>query len=293
MPPSPNCPLCDAPGRSRFELVPSVIYRCAACDFEWVYPTPADEALNQVYEGEYFAGAGLGYGDYFIKEAASNQRKAEARAALLCRLTPERGRLLDFGAASGVFVSSAREKGWDAIGVEPSLAARVRAAENIHPMLLSSFAEAAKQGPFNVVTCWDVLEHLSNPLQTLKEFSLQLNQGGLLAAVVPVIENLNARFFPRTWDQYKPPEHLNFFSRKSLRIALESIVGPVVHVESAWQRYGRVLGIGERSNSGATLALGYLEARFASVLAKMRILPGRWFEDSVLMVARKPVAGGN
>jgi len=278
MPPSPNCPLCDAPGRSRFELIPYVIYRCAACDFEWVYPTPADEALNQVYEGEYFAGAGLGYDDYFVKEAASHQRKAEARAALLCRLTPERGRLLDFGAA---------------IGVEPSLAARVRAAENIRPMLLSSFAEAAKQGPFNVVTCWDVLEHLSNPLQTLKELSLQLNAGGLLAAVVPVIENLNARFLPRTWDQYKPPEHLNFFSRKSLRIALERLVGPVVHVESAWQRYGRVLGIGERSNSGATLALGYLEARLAGMLAKMRILPGRWFEDSVLMVARKPVAGGN
>ncbi len=289
--PSPTCSLCGASGQSRFKLVPYAIYRCAVCDFEWVYPTPADQTLNQVYEGEYFAGAGLGYDDYFVKEAVSHQRKAEARAALLCRLTPERGRLLDFGAANGIFVSSARGMGWDAIGVEPSSAARARAAENIRPMLVSNFAEAVNQGPFNVVTCWDVLEHLSNPLQTLKELSFQLNEGGLLAAVVPVIENLNARFFPETWDQYKPPEHLNFFSRKSLRIALERVVGPVVHVESAWQRYGRVFGIGERSRTGATLALGYLEARLASGLAKLRILPSRWFEDSVLMVARKPAAG--
>ncbi|MDX2054577.1 MAG: class I SAM-dependent methyltransferase [Polyangiaceae bacterium] len=287
MTPLPICAFCGTAAGLRFRRDPYAIHRCEGCDFEWVYPAPSAQILGELYGGNYFVGEGLGYTDYFSRESASNKRKAEIRIALLNRLVPARGRLLDFGAASGVFVERAQAHGWKAVGVEPAESARAAAENTVQTSLFAELAPAAAHKPFDVITAWDVLEHLADAPRVLSTLAELMEAGGLVAVVVPVIENLNARMAPETWDQYKPPEHLTFFSRKSLKRALEQTVGPVIHMEPAWERYNRYFCGTEHTSSSLTRALGRVEGSVAKALTRLHVAPQRWFEDSVLMIARK------
>ena len=226
------------------------IHRCESCDLEFVHPMPDEAALAKVYDQHYFAGDGFGYRDYFGAERDVADDKARVRVPLLMEHgATAGGRWLDVGCADGRFVLGAITKGFDAYGVERSAEARTMAAEEpkLAGRVFASMDEALSHGPFDVITAWDVLEHLAAPIATLESLRAHLAPHGLVGAVVPVIDNVTARRWPAMWDQYKPPEHLWFFSRASLERALTRSIGAtVVCSRSAWRREARWSG-GDRS----------------------------------------------
>jgi SAM-dependent methyltransferase len=192
-----------------------------------------------VYEHGYFTGTGSGYEDYFGRERSIAFRKAHSRLDALAAVARRRpGRVVDIGCAAGYFLEVALARGWDAWGVEPSAEARSALA----PSLAGRVAESldALDGDFDAVTFWDVLEHLPDPLTTLREARARLRSEGVLAGVVPVLGSINTRLVPQSWDQYKPPEHLWFFSRRALRKLLWQSAGMrVIREEVAWRREAR------------------------------------------------------
>ncbi|MFO0609326.1 MAG: class I SAM-dependent methyltransferase [Polyangiales bacterium] len=234
-----RCPLCEAPCPARFHVNGHAVHRCDACDLEFVWPTPPPEALRAVYERGYFTGAGAGYDDYFGRERDLAARKAATRLDALASVARRRpGRLVDVGCAAGYFVEAALARGWDAHGVEPSPEARQGMAPSVAPRVAASLD--ALDGDFDAVTFWDVLEHLPDPLAALRAARARLRPDGVMGVVVPVIGSVNTRLAPRTWDQYKPPEHLWFFSRRAVREALWKGAGlRVVREEVAWRRDAR------------------------------------------------------
>ncbi|HYL34754.1 MAG TPA: class I SAM-dependent methyltransferase [Bryobacteraceae bacterium] len=131
------------------------------------------------------------------------------------------GTLIDIGAASGFFLSLARRRGWRVSGVEPSdfasslardkgLDVRTGTVENCH------FAA----GAFDVVTMWDVIEHIPDPRRAIASIVSLLKPGGLIAINTPDSTCLLARLLKTKWHLVVPPEHLNLFSRESLRLLL-------------------------------------------------------------------------
>ncbi|HEY0469035.1 MAG TPA: class I SAM-dependent methyltransferase [Polyangiaceae bacterium] len=271
----------------RFSVAGHCVVRCEPCDLEWVFPSPSLESIASVYSTGYFQGSGAGYSSYFESERASNQRKAQHRLLRLKELGARAGqRLLDIGAADGTFVAAALAAGFDAYGVEVSNDAHDAAAAELRPRLLRNLEQASAIGPFEVVTLWDVLEHLPDMDGTLRQLARVLHTGGLMGLVVPVIDNWNARNDPLSWDQYKPPEHLSYFSSRSLCALLQTRVGPVVHQEPAWTRYARRFGVSSESKTRLRALLAYFEEGAFRIAASLGAVNRANFLDSLLVVAR-------
>src|SRR5215208_1072400 len=135
---------------------------------------------------------------------------------------PPAGRtLLDIGAHIGVFVEVARRAGWQATGIEPSHwsveMARQSGTELIEGTLASS---NLPDDHFDVVTLWDVIEHLSDPKTELGHVFRVLKPGGWVVIHTMNIESPFARLMGKKWPWFMEM-HLYYFSERTLRCLLE------------------------------------------------------------------------
>jgi SAM-dependent methyltransferase len=138
------------------------IVRCTGCGLLMTNPRDDDATVGRVY-------AGLKDATY-DGEDENSRRTARAYLALIEQHHPKRRRLLDVGCATGVFAAVAFEGGWTVTGVEASHWSVERARQRAPGV---TFVEGLLEGvaladePFDVVTLWDVLEHVRSPAETL------------------------------------------------------------------------------------------------------------------------------
>ena len=134
------------------------------------------------------------------------------------------GRLLDVGCGPGKTMVLLREQGWDTVGVDfSSVAAEYARSQHGLDVFCGELAQAGhKESSFDVVMFSHSLEHLYDPLETLKEAHRILKPGGRLVVVVPNAASFEARIFGKWWVHWDVPRHLTHFTRVTLRQLLES-----------------------------------------------------------------------
>jgi SAM-dependent methyltransferase len=208
------------------------IVRCADCGLRYLEPQPNAADLAGLYDEAYyvsFDSRERGY-DGYVTEAENWRRTFRDR---LRDLPATPGRLLDVGAATGFFVEQARAAGWDAIGVEPSEWAAAYARDELGVDVRTGTLESLQlpDETFDVVTMWEVIEHLSDPRATLAEAHRILRPGGRLVLSTPDAGSLAARITgPRWLGWRKVPEHVFFFDRVTLdRLLRQAGFSPVRH----------------------------------------------------------------
>lgn len=200
------------------------LVRCRTCGLIEVANPPA--STREVYEGaDYFSGAtqGFGYVEYDADKepmrAAFNGYLAEVEKRF-----PKKGRLLDVGAATGFFVALAKERGWDAEGVEISDHAAQTARSRGLKVYTGTLVEVpSSPGSYAVITLFDVIEHVSNPRADLVRVASLLAPGGTVVLITPDAGSLLAKGLRTRWHLVVPPEHLFYFTKKSMRVLLESL----------------------------------------------------------------------
>ncbi|HEY3762913.1 MAG TPA: class I SAM-dependent methyltransferase [Verrucomicrobiae bacterium] len=234
-----------APGRWNF-------YHCENCGSGWLDPRPTPATISLAYS-RYYTHGGTGgldvrsasfwrrfriaqrnsylnahYG-YHLKPTAwspvflSNRRRQrlDSFSGYLHFLGPG-ARVLDIGCGNGTFLKQMRSLGWEVCGVEPdpqSAAQAQSAGLDVRVGLLQqqSLAEAS----FDAITAFHVIEHLHDPVGTLRYSYKLLKPGGHITLATPNLDSFGYHRYGSAWLGLDPPRHLMLFTEKSLRQTLE------------------------------------------------------------------------
>jgi 2-polyprenyl-3-methyl-5-hydroxy-6-metoxy-1,4-benzoquinol methylase len=230
---------------------------CLGCGLRYLDPQPTEQQLEALYGPSYFAQARPGEPGYdrYVEEFEGIRRTFDERLGMLPAPTPAGSRLLDVGAALGLFVERARAAGWQAVGLEPSPWAADYARDVLRqPVRTGKLPDVGvPEESCDVVTLWEVLEHLPDPRDTLSSIRRVLTPGGVLALSTPDAGSAVARLLGSRWPGWtKIPEHLYFFDRATLRrllmetgFVVESMryVSLVVSRRYLLDRIGRITGL--------------------------------------------------
>ncbi len=204
------------------------IVRCTNCGLVLQNPRDDQETLARVY--------GSLADHAYRSEDASRSSSAREHLELVEAHRPERGRLLDIGCASGLFVAAAAQRGWNACGVDAA-AWMIERARETHPGLSFDVGsiETLTYPPetFDVITLFDVLEHVDAPHAALSRVRGWLRPGGLLILSLPNAESRIAKLMGPRWVLYLR-EHLWYFSPDTIGKLLERAGCELIQTRTKW-----------------------------------------------------------
>ncbi len=296
------CPLCGSDRlctvlRRRDLMLSSegefTVSQCAACRHQFLNPRPTRAAIHEHYREEYDQYVVAGQGSRLSQlDHDYGQRK---RLRMLKRHI-EGGRLIDVGCGGCAFLLSAARSGdWDVLGVEPSrVTAEACQSQLGLPVLASTWEDATvRDETADAITLWEVLEHLHDPVGTIRKCRRVLRPGGVLVISTPNRDSLDARLFGPYWVGYELPRHLQMFRQAQLEALLEAegfIIEEVCLPDSAFFAFNTSLRFFLRDRGAPTwlqraifsLPLRAIEAPFFWVSGKLLL------GSSLTTVARKP-----
>jgi SAM-dependent methyltransferase len=196
------------PSSRRFGTALSDIVRCSACGHMQLAEPPSRAALSAAY--------GDAASDDYVEEELG--QRETARLALE-RIERHRapGRLLDLGCWVGFLLDEARDRGWSAVGVEPSAFASAFAREHLGLEVRPGdlFTASLEPASFDAVVLGDVIEHLADPGGALDRIASLTAPGGVLYLALPDAGSRIARLLGARWWSVIPT-HVQYFTRASL-----------------------------------------------------------------------------
>jgi len=225
-----TCIACGATGsRVIYEVRGFPIARCTGCGLaRTVLPESFDPAA--IYTEDYFQG---GHHDGYADYAGSGEVLRHEFRRTLDALPARGGSLVELGCAYGFFLDEARAR-FDACGVEISDAARA-ACESRGHAVARDLAGVAERGPFDAAVMLDVVEHLERPDEVIGELGRALKPGASLLLTTGDFGSPVARLLGKRWRLMTPPQHLWFFSPKTLGALLERAGFRVQSVAHPWK----------------------------------------------------------
>jgi 2-polyprenyl-3-methyl-5-hydroxy-6-metoxy-1,4-benzoquinol methylase len=207
------CPTCGSPDAApELDKDHMRIVRCRACDLVYVSPTFNEEHYNEVYASteyqEIVRDLGIKSHEYRV------ERFGTERVDLMARhLTATRPRYLDVGCSTGFVVEAARDRGWEAVGIDlnPS-AIEYGKSRGLDLRTVALEAVDFAPGRFDAVSLFDVLEHLFDPLRTLRACTRLLAPGGILFIYVPNYDSASRLLMGKDAHFIWPTHHLNYYT---------------------------------------------------------------------------------
>lgn len=143
------------------------------------------------------------------------------------------GSLLDIGCATGTFIKAMAQRGWRVRGIEPSPFASAYARDVLELDVQTGTLDAFESDePFDVVTLWDVLEHVHDPMATLARANRLLKPGGLLVVSLPNPTSIERTIFKDSWVGWERPRHLFLFTPKIMKAYLRKAGFALKTIES-------------------------------------------------------------
>lgn len=216
-----SCPICGSDaGSDHIRKHGYQIKVCQSCTALYVSPRPSVDEIHQFYnQPTYYANSDLGYSNYVATERHIRE-EARHRLKVIASLSSQRGSLLDLGCAAGFFLDEARRDNWSVAGTE--LAHSMRQFANEHfGIYVSKDGTEFQQNVFDVVTMWEYIEHMIDPLAELKRAYNMLSPNGIVCLSTPNTAHFQAVHAPEDWWEFKPPAHLTFFTVETLTRAVE------------------------------------------------------------------------
>jgi SAM-dependent methyltransferase len=189
----------------------------------FAYPQLDDKRLAEAYGLHYYPASGKGNIAVYENTPVGILRQTFDRVEAELGPLSEK-KLLDFGCGVGRLCQVAGEHGISAVGIEFDAQARATASKAANLRVYATLDElrATEGDPqFDIVTMWDVIEHLREPWKELGLLSSLLQHNGWLLLSTPNAECLKALLQRKRWEDIVNPTHFYYFTRRSLKLVLE------------------------------------------------------------------------
>lgn len=206
---------------------------CAACGHRFLGTSFSDTELEHLYS-LYYPRASFPPHEYRpLRERSGFVSWLDGERRSPCRHVPRGVRVLDIGCGFCETLGYYEGRGCDAYGVEAD--ANVREVAQMHGFKVHIGVFDPQLYPpdfFDYVTMDQVIEHVTDPVATLRGVSRVLREGGGVILNTPYASGWGARLFGRRWINWHAPYHQHFFSDRSMEIAAEKAGLRVEKVQS-------------------------------------------------------------
>lgn len=194
-------------------------HACPTCHATFMAQLPESEDLRMYYESDvYHLDSPADVDATHAQEGLSWFRRFHMGLARPLRRGP--GTLLDFGCGPGDFMAYARGQGWQPTGVEYSEQSATAARSRGFEVILEPQVQDLPDGTFDFISMIHSLEHVPDPMTTIRTLAAKLRPGGALFIEVPYLDCHEFRMFGSYYSMIQAPVHLQFFTDTTmLRLA--------------------------------------------------------------------------
>lgn len=254
-----NCNLCEADDprllyRIRGAQTGGVfdIVRCRVCGLVYTNPRLRRDFAATLYNQQYYAGTGFDPAFHGTTTTRLGTKMLLTWVRNEFLKSSETPRLADVGGGQGAFVAYSQELGYDALLVEQAESciqhAREQGLQVYHGEITDPFFQD-KEYLYDVISAWEVLEHVYGPMDFLKQVYRLLKPGGLF---IYSTGNVNeARLWRGRWGYFQIPEgHVYFYSPKTMtgflqKAGFKRFLDPywLYHKETAGVRFLTKVGL--------------------------------------------------
>ncbi len=224
---SRTCPCCGGKSNSTMKIVNGfLLVECDSCGTIFANPTFNEETLSHYYNDPKSRGS---YDEDVLK--SGTKPTARLDSIFMPRLEKilnyvqskkidQHSKILDVGCASGQFLSVVKSKtSFELNGIEASSVLADTAKELLPEAVIHNITiekSNLQESTFDVLTCWEVLEHLNEPLPVLQKAYSLLKKGGYFFLPLPNMDGFDSRVMWMAEYPFTPPAHLNFFKYSSI-----------------------------------------------------------------------------
>ncbi|MDP2026118.1 class I SAM-dependent methyltransferase [Sulfuriferula sp.] len=211
-----DCPVCDGQVfSSLFEKQSEPFVKCQGCGLILINPRPAYEQVQQVYDQT--------YSEFYVKKMASKRKRAKRTISRIRRWVKS-GRWLDVGCSAGFIVEAAHHAGFEAHGIDVEhwgveFARKELKLSHVRQGFLEQ--QDWPDGYFNVISTYEVIEHVPDLNAFVASMTRLLAPGGILEIRTPDVGHWRVPKKLETWEAVLPSEHLYYFDKRTLPKLLE------------------------------------------------------------------------
>ena len=213
------------PAEPLWQIGDYTLVRCLDSGLVYLSNPLSREELERFYSLKYFEGevSRKGYSSYEADESVLRANFRQHFRHILKDVAREgkdakQLRLLDYGCAYGYFLDEVKDAFREVRGVEVNDAVAEVGRRRFGLDIESGSAGEPSMGrdSLDIITMWDVIEHLATPRSTLSACAAALKTGGQLYLTTGDIESPLARVLRQHWRLINPPQHITYFSRRTL-----------------------------------------------------------------------------
>ena len=221
------CPLCDSTDFSFLFVKEGFDHMlCNSCDLIFTLQVLDNQKISHLERGR----EGDAYGRY--KETSTVKKIDRIKFETIFEqiekyITIER--IFDFGSQSGTFLDWAKEK-YSVIGHEYHTPLRKIAQEKGHTVLNDNLENIKFEGEFDLITCWDYIDHVINPRQVIQNLTKYLKKGGIFFFAINNRDSLSARIMHEKSPIFIGPHHIMHYGINQMKILMKGF--ELLHSES-------------------------------------------------------------
>lgn len=230
------CPVCSEDHTKHlFQVKGFNLVKCRNCSMVFVNPRIPDKELYTIYADKYFHNEERGYEDYELTALLRSKTFSKWYDEIRRHLKTTDGSALDIGCAAGYFLQVLDENGWEAEGIELEKEMCTRVSDKGYRVYDTPLEYFDTDKKYTLVTLFDVFEHLPNLHTNIKKLTQILADNGSIALVTPNFNSFQRKLIGKRWFQFKPREHIQYFTLQTLQDAVEPLGLHIVHHSASGQ----------------------------------------------------------